>query len=57
MLVVVRKDKVMIKKAIELKAASCVKEWLGVGAPKVERMGVRFPVGMGVGGNGLMRGK
>ncbi len=34
MLVVVRKDKVMSKKVIVSKAATCVKEWLRSGAPK-----------------------
>ncbi len=33
MLSVVRKDKVMIMKAIVSKAASCVKEWSRLGAP------------------------
>ncbi len=30
---VVRKDKVMTKKVIVSKAASCVKEWLRLGVP------------------------
>ncbi len=37
MLLVVRKDKLMRKKAIVLKAASCVKEWSRSGAPNGPR--------------------
>ncbi len=56
MLSVVRKDEVMTKKAIVSKAASCMKEWLRLGAPNGPRQSmlvlgsVKFQWGWEAGG-------